>query len=402
MIFDILKLIVTILKVIYCIIIAIFTYLYDFNSTLMRKVLENLNIYGSIENLDKYYEFKKEHTNGVALFTHTSYLDGLILATELQEAPSFVCLKKPLEMVSILHNIAKKWKCLIIEPNQNNSKVITETILERNKNDPLLLIAPTGDNLSQENEFELNEFKTGPFISLSPILPILISYSPHIYVKKNDTQIKSFIDILNIEKLTYKVKILDPIYPEKGDKDAANAILDKAGYKKDANGVRMKAVLDIIPYGEDWRRAGEYLKQAMGDIGIQLELRYEDVPTWLKRVYHNYDFEMNVNYFYQLPDPVLGVHRHYGTDQIRKGTHFVNSSRYSNPKLDALLDSGAGEPDAGKRTAKYKEIQQILAEDMPVVNLFELEFLVVYNTKLKGVYDSAMGAYGSFREGYLD
>ena len=28
----------------------------------------------------------------------------------------------------------------------------------------------------------------------------------------------------------------------------------------------------------------------------------------------------------------------------------------------------------GKRTAKYKEIQQILAEDMPVVNLFELEF----------------------------
>ena len=78
----------------------------------------------------------------------------------------------------------------------------------------------------------------------------------------------------------------------------------------------MKAVLDIIPYGEDWRRAGEYLKQVMGDIGIQLELRYEDVPTWLKRVYHNYDFEMNVNYFYQLPDPVLGVHRHYGTDQI--------------------------------------------------------------------------------------
>ena len=39
------------------------------------------------------------------------------------------------------------------------------------------------------------------------------------------------------------------------------------------------------------------------------------MPTWLKRVYHNYDFEMNVNYFYQLPDPVLEVHRHYGTDQ---------------------------------------------------------------------------------------
>lgn len=215
MIIDILKIIVTILKLIYCTVIAIFTYLYDFNSTLMRKVLENFNIYGSIENLDKYYEFKKEHTNGVALFTHTSYLDGIVLATELQEAPSFVCIKEPL--ISILYDIAKKWKCLIIEPNQNNSKVITETILERNKNDPLLLIAPTGTNLDQVNEFELNEFKTGPFISLSPVLPILISYSPHIYVRNNDPKIKCFIDILNIEKLTYKVKILDPIYPEKDD-----------------------------------------------------------------------------------------------------------------------------------------------------------------------------------------
>ena len=191
-------------------------------------------------------------------------------------------------------------------------------------------------------------------------------------------------------------------YPERGDVDAANAILDKAGFAKDGNGVRMKATLDIIPYGEDWRRAGEYLKQAMGDIGIQLDLRYEDVPTWLKRVYHNYDFEMNVNYFYQLPDPVLGVHRHYGTNQIRQGTHFVNSSRYSNSTLDALLDSGSKEPDAAKRTATYKEIQTILANDMPVVNLFELEFLTVYNTKLKGAYGSAMGAYGSFREAYLD
>jgi peptide/nickel transport system substrate-binding protein len=193
-----------------------------------------------------------------------------------------------------------------------------------------------------------------------------------------------------------------PNYPETGDVAAANAMLDAAGYAKDANGVRMRAVLDIIPYGEDWRRAGEYLKQVMGDIGIEVELRYEDVPTWLKRVYHNYDFEMNINYFYQLPDPVLGVHRHYGTNQIRQGTHFVNSSRYSNPELDALLDSGSKEPDAAKRTATYKEVQEILAQDMPVVNLFELEFLTVYNTELKGAYGSAMGAYGSFREAWLD
>ncbi len=193
-----------------------------------------------------------------------------------------------------------------------------------------------------------------------------------------------------------------PNFPEKGNIDAAKKILDDAGFKPDGDGVRMRATFDLIPYGEDWRRAGEYLKQVLGDIGIAVDLRYEDVPTWLKRVYHNYDFTMNLNYFYQLPDPVLGVHRHYGTDQIRQGTHFVNSSRYSNPNLDALLASGAKEPDAEKRAAIYKDIQSILADDMPVVNLFELQFLTVYNTKLKGAYGSALGAYSSFAEAWLD
>jgi len=193
-----------------------------------------------------------------------------------------------------------------------------------------------------------------------------------------------------------------PHYPATGDIAAANQMLDDAGYKKDSDGVRMKAMFDLIPYGEDWKRGGQYIQQVLGEIGIDVELRYEDVPTWLKRVYHNYDFDMNLNYFYQLSDPVLGVHRHYGTNMIRKGTHFVNSSRYSNAGLDALLGAGMKEPNAENRSAIYMEIQEILARDMPVVNLFELEFLTVYNTKLKGAYGSSMGAYSSFADAYLD
>ena len=187
-----------------------------------------------------------------------------------------------------------------------------------------------------------------------------------------------------------------PNYPATGDLAAAIKELDDAGIMPDADGVRASITLDLIPYGEDWRRAGEYMKQAMKPLGIEVELRYEDVPTWLNRIYAEYDFDMNVNYFYQLPDPVLGVHRHYGTDQIRQGTHFVNSSQYSNPALDALLAAGAQEPDAAKRTEIYGEIQTILATDMPVANLFEMQFLTVYNNKLQNTETSAMGAYGPF------
>ena len=193
-----------------------------------------------------------------------------------------------------------------------------------------------------------------------------------------------------------------PNYPANANVEAAVELLDAAGIAPDANGVRARAVIDLIPYGEDWRRAGEYMKQALSEIGIELELRYEDVPTWLNRIYADYDFEINVNYFYQLPDPVLGVHRHYGTDQIRQGTHFVNSSRYSNPELDALLVAGAQEANAEKRSEIYGQVQEILADDMPVVNLFEMEFLTVYNDKLKDHATSALGAYGSFDQAWIE
>ena len=191
-------------------------------------------------------------------------------------------------------------------------------------------------------------------------------------------------------------------YPESPDVDAANKMLDDAGITADGDGVRIKTTLDLIPYGEEWRRAGEYIKQAVADIGIDVELRYEDVPTWIKRVYTDYDYSMNLNYFYQLPDPVIGVHRHYGTDQIRSGTPFVNSTRYSDEELDALLVEGATSADPEARVGIYHKIQDKLSEDQPVVNLFELEFITVFNSKLKDHDFSAMGSYSSFDRTWIE
>ena len=71
-------------------------------------------------------------------------------------------------------------------------------------------------------------------------------------------------------------------------------------------------------------------------------------------------------------------------------------------KLDALLAAGAQEANADKRSEIYGDIQKILADDMPVVNLFEMQFLTVYNEKLKDHATSALGAYGPFDRAWLD
>ena len=74
-----------------------------------------------------------------------------------------------------------------------------------------------------------------------------------------------------------------PNYPANADPDAANKLLDEAGIAPDAMVCGRRPCLISSPMARIGAAPGEYMKQALGDIGIELELRYEDVPTWLKR-----------------------------------------------------------------------------------------------------------------------
>ncbi len=57
-------------------------------------------------------------------------------------------------------------------------------------------------------------------------------------------------------------------------------------------------------------RFGEAVQQQLGKVGIKVDLRYEDVPTWLRRVYTELRLtRMTSNWIQTLADPVIGVHR---------------------------------------------------------------------------------------------
>jgi peptide/nickel transport system substrate-binding protein len=87
---------------------------------------------------------------------------------------------------------------------------------------------------------------------------------------------------------------------------------------------------------------GEFVQQQLAKIGIKRRC-YEDVATWLKRVYTDYDSSCR-----QLPlqsaDPVLGVHRAIHGKLIKQGTVFVNGSQWSNPRSDELMDKATVGP----------------------------------------------------------
>jgi peptide/nickel transport system substrate-binding protein len=182
--------------------------------------------------------------------------------------------------------------------------------------------------------------------------------------------------------------------------EIANKLLDEAGYKKNADGVRFELMHDSLPYGQEWTRFGEYTQQALGKIGIKVTIRQEDVPRWLKRTYTDHDFDTTANYLYNLADPVIGVHRAVLSSTIKPGTVFTNGSYWSSPKTDELLNRAKVEPDAIKRGALYAEVLQILAEEEPIVWIHEMNFPTVINNQYGDVIVSALGVYSNFDRAY--
>ncbi len=190
-----------------------------------------------------------------------------------------------------------------------------------------------------------------------------------------------------------------PSYPH--DPKKAEKLLDEAGFPRGPDGVRFKITHDPLPFGAVYTRAAEVVKQNLADVGIQVEIRAQDTPTWLRRLYTDYDFDLTSNTPSALPDPTLGIQRVYWSKNIIKGAPFSNGSGYSNPEMDKVLEDAANEPDQEKRKQLFYRMQEIAQTDLPVIDLFVLQRTTVYDKKLKNHTMQADG-YTNFADAYLE
>jgi peptide/nickel transport system substrate-binding protein len=74
----------------------------------------------------------------------------------------------------------------------------------------------------------------------------------------------------------------------------------------------------------------------------------------------------------------------------------VNGTRWTDPKVDQLIEAAAIEPDAKKRAALYHEFQKIVVEACPIVWVAEMQFTTVHNTGFDGLVVSPLGVNTSF------
>ncbi len=166
----------------------------------------------------------------------------------------------------------------------------------------------------------------------------------------------------------------------KSDLEKANKILDEAGYKKGDNGMRFGLTVD---YG--WptvKTYAEYMKPQLKKIGIDVTVRASaDFPSWAKRI-SNHEFDMTLDNVFNWGDPVIGVHRTYDSQNIKKGVIWSNTQQYANARVNELMKLAGATYDKDERKKYYAEFQQILADELPIYWLFANPYHTVSNKKI--------------------
>jgi peptide/nickel transport system substrate-binding protein len=172
------------------------------------------------------------------------------------------------------------------------------------------------------------------------------------------------------------------------DPEKARQVLDAAGYRA-VNGVRFHLTMKTSTE-ESTRLLAAVLQQQLREVGIALDIRTYEFATFLA------DVTSGAFQFYSLrwiggnEDPDIFDTVFYSSNTPPKGR---NRGFYSNPRVDVLIDQARRESDQNVRKRLYAELQEILAQDVPYLNLWYFDNVLVHSKRVQGIKLNPSGNY---------
>jgi peptide/nickel transport system substrate-binding protein len=151
------------------------------------------------------------------------------------------------------------------------------------------------------------------------------------------------------------------------DPAKAKSLLDSIGYTPAANGTRMTIQLAYHPlFGMDVE--AQVIQAQLAQIGVNAQFWSADYPTWFTKVQVNGDYQMAIRASQIGPDPDLLWPwldpQHVG----ESGATYFNNTTMNN-----LFTQAREITDFNQRQTYYNQIQEILAANVPVIPLTNIE-----------------------------
>ena len=184
-------------------------------------------------------------------------------------------------------------------------------------------------------------------------------------------------------------------YPH--DPAHARQILDEAGYPP-VNGIRFHLIMKTSTE-ESTRLLAAVLQQQLREVGIALDIRSFEFATFFSDISRGAYQLHSLRWVGGNLDPDIFEHL-FATSSF--APRRANRTFYSNPRVDALITAGRSTTDQAKRKAIYDQIQQILAEDLPYINLWYYDNVLVHTARVHNIELDPAGDYKFLRTATLE
>jgi peptide/nickel transport system substrate-binding protein len=180
------------------------------------------------------------------------------------------------------------------------------------------------------------------------------------------------------------------------DPQRAREILDDAGYKA-KDGVRFHIVMKSST-DESTRLMAAVLQQQLREVGIALDIRTYEFATFFSDITKGAYQMYSMRWIGGNQDPDIFE---YVFDSSSFPPKRANRTFYSNARVDELIREGRSTLDQQKRKIIYGEIQRIVAEDLPYINLWYLDNVLVHTNRVRGIELNPAGNYDFLRTAEL-
>ncbi len=176
------------------------------------------------------------------------------------------------------------------------------------------------------------------------------------------------------------------------DPAQAEALLEEAGWVMGSDGVREKDgtrlsfTCTVITGDQARKPEAELAQQYLAPVGIEMLIAEAPIAT-IQEGQREGTIDMSLyNWTYGggsgEPDPSV---------TLKTGVR-NNWNLWSNARVDELCDMGLAETDPEKRKVIYSEIQQIVAEEVPMLFIKFWDWFTIFNKRIKGLPEDPLVA----------
>ncbi len=181
-----------------------------------------------------------------------------------------------------------------------------------------------------------------------------------------------------------------PAYNHNPEK--ARQLLDVAGYPV-VDGVRFHITMKTST-DENTRLMVAVMQQQLREVGIALDIRSFEFATFFNDVTHGAFQLYGLRWIGGNEDPDIFEYAFHSAKFPPNG---ANRGYYSNPRVDALIDQARREVDQNSRKNIYADLQLILANELPYIDLWYLDNVLVHNKRVRNLQLNSAGNYDFLR-----